>query len=62
MGLEVRYGRGGELRKHWYGSYVDGNGKRRVIALTEPLPVKHFPALRDRGHRYGLHGQGRKRA
>ena len=43
MGLEIRRGRGGELRKHWYGSYVDGNGKRRVIALTEPLPVKHFP-------------------
>jgi len=50
MGLEVRYGRGGRLRKHWYGSYVDGNGKRRVIALTEPLPVKHFPgSLRETG-------------
>ena len=50
MALEVRYGRGGELRKHWYGSYVDGNGKRRVIALTEPLPVKHFPgSLKEPG-------------
>lgn len=50
MGLEIRRGRGGELRKHWYGSYVDSNGKRRVIALTEPLPVKHFPgSLRETG-------------
>lgn len=51
MGLEIRRGRDGELRKHWYGSYVDGNGKRRVIALTEPLPVKHFPgSLRETGN------------
>jgi len=51
MGLEVRTGRGGELRKHWYGSYVDGNGKRKVISLTEPLPVKHFPgSLRETGN------------
>ncbi len=51
MGLEVRTGRGGELRKHWYGSYVDGGGKRRVIALTEPLPIKHFPgSLKETGN------------
>jgi integrase len=43
MGLEVRTGRGGELRKHWYGSYVDGNGKRRVVSLSEPLPARHYP-------------------
>lgn len=51
MALEIRYGRGGELRGHWYASLVDGNGKRRVIALTEPLPVKHFPgSLRETGN------------
>jgi integrase len=50
MGLEIRRGRGGELRKHWYGSYVDSNGKRKVISLSEPLPVKHFPgSLRETG-------------
>lgn len=51
MALEIRHGRNGELRKCWYGSYVDGNGKRRVIALIEPLPVKHFPgSLRETGN------------
>jgi len=51
MALEVRYGRGGELRKHWYGSFVDSNGKRRVVALTERLPVKHYPgSLRETGN------------
>ena len=50
MGLEIRRGRDGELRKHWYGSYVDSNGKRKVISLSEPLPVKHFPgSLRETG-------------
>ena len=50
MGLEVRYGRGGKLRKPWYGSYIDSTGKRRVVALTEPLPTRHFPgSLRETG-------------
>jgi len=50
MGLEVRTGRGGELRKHWYGSYIDSTGKRRVVALKEPFPVKRFPgSLRETG-------------
>lgn len=50
MGLEVRYGRGGELRKHWYAALVDSNGRRRVVALTEPLPTRHFPgSLRETG-------------
>lgn len=50
MGLEIRRGRDGELRKHWYASYTDGNGRRRVVALTEPLPVRHFPgSLRETG-------------
>jgi len=51
MGLEVRTGRGGELRKHWYGSYIESTGKRRVVALKEPPGT---PFLR-------LHGRGRKR-
>ncbi len=38
MGLEIRKGRDGKPINHWYGSYVDENGRRRVIALTEPLP------------------------
>ncbi|OQA63731.1 MAG: Phage integrase family protein [Firmicutes bacterium ADurb.Bin262] len=50
MGLEVRYGRGGELRKNWYGSYVDSTGKRRVVSLAEQLPTRHFPgSLRETG-------------
>ncbi|HOR98802.1 MAG TPA: hypothetical protein PLZ74_10570, partial [Kiritimatiellia bacterium] len=50
MGLEVRYGRGGELRGHWYAALVDSNGKRRVVSLTEPLPTRHFPgSLRETG-------------
>jgi len=50
MGLEVRYGRGGELRKHWYAALVDSNGKRKVIALTEPLPARHYPgSLKETG-------------
>lgn len=51
MGLEVRYGRDGKPINHWFGRYVDSNGKRRVIALTEPLPVQHFPGnLRETGN------------
>ena len=50
MGLEIRHGRGGKPIPHWFGRYVDSTGKRRVIALTEPLPVKHFPgSLRETG-------------
>lgn len=50
MGLEVRYGRGGKLRKHWYAALVDGNGKRRVVSLTEPLPARHYPgSLKETG-------------
>ena len=50
MGLEIRRGRDGELRKHWYASLVDSNGKRKVISLSEPLPAKHFPgSLRETG-------------
>jgi len=40
MGLEIRKGRDGKPINHWYGSYVDENGRRRVIALTEPLPFR----------------------
>ena len=50
MGLEVRYGRGGELRKHWYAALVDSNGRRRVVSLTEPLPARHYPgSLKETG-------------
>ena len=50
MALEIRHGRGGKPIPHWFGRYVDSNGKRRVIALAEPLPVKHFPgSLRETG-------------
>ena len=52
MGLEIRRGRGGGLRRHWYGSYVDSNSKRKVISLSEPF-VEHFPgSLREPGHRF----------
>jgi integrase len=50
MGLEIRRGRDGGLRRHWYASLVDSNGKRKVISLSEPLPVEHFPgSLRETG-------------
>ena len=43
MALEIRHGRGGKPIPHWFGRYVDSNGRRRVVSLAEPLPVKHFP-------------------
>ncbi len=50
MGLEIRHGRDGKPIPHWFGRYVDSNGKRKVIALTEPLPTRHFPgSLRETG-------------
>ncbi|MDD4102494.1 MAG: hypothetical protein PHU80_07675, partial [Kiritimatiellae bacterium] len=50
MGVEVRFGRDGRPVDHWYGRYVDGGGKRKVVSLSEPLPVKHFPgSLREKG-------------
>ena len=53
MGLEVRYGRGGELRKHWYGSYVDGNGKRRVVGYyQDPEHDGYLRLLLDGGQTY----------
>ena len=51
MALEIRRGRDGQLIGNWYGSFVDSNGKRRVVALTERLPVKHYPgSLRETGN------------
>jgi len=50
MGLEVRYGRDGKPVNHWYGRYVDGSGKRKVVSLSEPLPVDAFPgSLKETG-------------
>ncbi len=50
MGLEVRYGRDGKPVNHWFGRYVDGGGKRRVVSLAEPLPVDGFPgSLKETG-------------
>ena len=50
MALEIRRKADGSLIGHWFGAYKDGNGKRRVVSLTEPLPVKHFPgSLRETG-------------
>jgi len=43
MALEIRHGRDGKPIPHWFGRYVDGNGKRRVVSLTEPLPTRHYP-------------------
>jgi len=51
MGLEIRRKADGSLIGHWFGAYKDGNGKRKITPLTEPLPVKHFPgSLRDMGN------------
>ncbi|HRT28894.1 MAG TPA: site-specific integrase [Kiritimatiellia bacterium] len=51
MALEIRRGRDGKLIGNWYGSFVDSTGKRRVVALTERLPVKHYPgSLRETGN------------
>ena len=33
MGLEIRLGRDGQPRKHWYGSYTDGRGRRTSANL-----------------------------
>ncbi len=50
MALEIRRGRDGQLIGNWYASFMDSNGKRRVVALTERLPVKHYPgSLRETG-------------
>ena len=50
MALEIRHGRDGKPIPHWFGRYVDSNGKRRVVSLTEPLPTRHFPgSLRETG-------------
>jgi len=35
MGLEIRRDRHGEIIPKWYGSFVDGRGKRRVVALCK---------------------------
>ena len=50
MALEIRKGRDGKIINHWYGRFTDHTGKRRVIALTEPIPAKGVPdSLRDSG-------------
>ena len=51
MALEIRRKADGSLIGHWFGAYKDGNGKRKITPLTEPLPVKHYPgSLRDMGN------------
>ena len=50
MALEIRHGRGGKPIPHWFGRYVDSNGRRRVVSLTEPLPARHYPgSLKETG-------------
>ena len=50
MALEIRKGRNGEIIRHWYGAFTDANHKRRVVALSEPIPAKGRPSsLRDTG-------------
>lgn len=49
--MEIRRKANGSLIGHWFGAYKDGNGKRKITPLTEPLPVKHYPgSLRDMGN------------
>lgn len=38
MGLEIRKRKDGTPIPHWYASYRDGNGKRIITPLKEPLP------------------------
>ena len=50
MGLEIRKKRNGEIIRHWYGAFTDANHKRRIVALSEPIPAKGRPeSLRDTG-------------
>ncbi len=47
MGLEIRKAKNGKLIKHWYASFVDANGRRRVVALTESLPSNMPNSLKE---------------
>ncbi len=50
MGLEIRLGRDGKPRMHWYGRY-DEDGKAKVVNLGVPIKGTPPPSLREPGTR-----------
>ncbi|MBM4163644.1 MAG: hypothetical protein FJ222_04285, partial [Lentisphaerae bacterium] len=51
MGLEIRRGRDGKLRRYWYGRY-DVDGKTTVVNLGVLIKGTPPPTLRETGTRY----------
>ncbi len=49
MGLEIRKRKDGTPIPHWYASYRDGNGKRVITPLKEPLPKTMPSSLLETG-------------
>jgi len=49
MGLEIRKRKDGTPIPHWYASYRDGNGKRVITPLKEPLPKTMPGSLLETG-------------
>lgn len=50
MGLEIRLGRNGKPRRHWYGRF-DVDGKAKVVNLGVPIQGTPPPSLRESSDR-----------